>query len=192
MVHYCLVWSLKLMWLKPFKHQSPFRTSQIWTWTDVDKLLDRRTFSPRCTPPPSHPTPPPPEGSDHPPGRPSALGWTGSVFPRGTWPTACCWRPGSRGSGWRGHWGVCPEVTPQFHSQTLLQQQPWEEHLIILQLPVRQPTLLLLHLCRPRSSSPRSPSSSPSAHWGAAWLCAEDPADLISTFNIGGGPVRTG
>lgn len=122
MVHYCLVWSLKLMWLKPFKHQSPFRTSQIWTWTDVDKLLDRRTFSPRCTPPPSHPAPPPPEGSDHPPGRPSALGWTHSVFPRGTWPTACCWRPGSRGSGWRGHWGVCPEVTPQFHSQTLLQQ----------------------------------------------------------------------
>lgn len=91
------------------------------------------------------------------------------------------------------------EVTEAFvlklhHSSTVRHSfnKPWEEHLIILQLPVRQPTLLLLHLCRPRSSSPRSPSSSPSAHWGAAWLCAEDPADLISTFNIGGGPVRTG
>lgn len=44
-------------------------------------------------------------------------------------------------------------------------------------VPVDQDTLLhQVWMCNLHSSSLLSPSSSPSAHWGVVWLCAEDPA----------------
>lgn len=166
----------------------------------IKTLCNRKwvEYSPQCTRPPSHPALPHPEGSGHPQGPPSVSWRSHFVDPPARWQIVCCWTPASHGSGWRGHWAVSPKTSGTSFGFSFSINSTDNSTLTIysvfnllcataacrpdihhmLEVPVGRGTLPLHQawLCKPRSSSLQSPSSSPSAHWGAAWLCAEDPA----------------